>query len=65
MICHNEIQDKLVDLASKAFSPSAVCDEQKSFHVALRKELADGKQETPVKCLFYVDRREDRGDVLI
>jgi hypothetical protein len=66
IICHNEIRDELVDLASKAFSPSAVRDEPK-IHLcrAKKRESPKGRQDQPVKCLFCNDRNEDRGDVLI
>ena len=66
IIRHNEIRDELVDLASKAFSPSAVHDEPK-IHTcrANERESADGRQERPVQRLFCNDRTEDRGNVLI
>ena len=65
-ICHNEIRDELVDLASKAFSPSAVRDEPKIHSSrANEQETPEGRQDQPVKRLFRNNRNEDRGDVLI
>ena len=66
IIRHNEIRDELVDLASKAFSPSAVRDEPKIHSSrANEQETPEGRQDQPVKRLFRNDRNEDRGDVLI
>jgi hypothetical protein len=64
---HNEIRDKLSDLASKAFFPSAVCDEP-IIHTGRALELrsSPGKPESPaVKRLLQNNRTEDRGDILI
>jgi hypothetical protein len=64
---HNEIQDKLSDLASKAFFPSAVRDKPR-IHTSHTVELrsSPGKPESPaVKRLFQNNRTEDCGDILV
>jgi hypothetical protein len=53
IIRHNEIPDELVDLASKAFSPSAVCDEPEIHSCRANEgESPEGRQYQPVARLF-------------
>jgi hypothetical protein len=63
---HNEIRDELSDLASKAFSPSAVRDEPK-IHTCRSPEVKSDEEneENSVKRLFRNNCNEDRGDILI
>ena len=64
---HNEIQDELSNLASKAFFPSAVRDEPR-IHTSRASEPRSrpGKPASPaVKRLFQNNRTEDRGDILV
>jgi hypothetical protein len=64
---HNEIRDELSDLASKALSPSAVCDEPK-IHTCRSREVKsdeENKENSGKRGLFRNNRNEDRGDILI
>jgi hypothetical protein len=64
---HNEIRDELSGLASKAFSPSAVCDEPR-IHTsrAAERRSNHGKPVSPaVKRLFQNNCTEDRGNILV
>jgi hypothetical protein len=64
---HNEIRDKLSDLASKAFFSSTVRDEPR-IHTSHAAEPRSnhGKPVSPVvKRLFQNNRTEDRGDILV
>jgi hypothetical protein len=64
---HNEIQDELSDLASRAYLPSAVRDGPR-IHTSRAAELrsSPGKPESPsVKRLFQNNCTEDRGDILV
>jgi hypothetical protein len=63
---HNEIRDELSGLASKAFPPSAVCNEPR-IHTSCAAEPRSkhGKPVSPaVKHLFQNNHTEDRGDIL-
>jgi hypothetical protein len=63
---HDEIQDELIELASKAFSPSKVCDEPTSLKCRNSEVKSDEESnENSVKRLFRNQRNEDRGDILI
>jgi hypothetical protein len=65
-ICHNEIRDELVDLASKAFPlPQFVTDKKIHSCRTNGRESPKGRQDQPVKGLFGNDPNGDRGDVLI
>jgi hypothetical protein len=59
---HNEIQDKLSGLASKACFPSAVRDEP----IIHTSRASSKKQESPaVKRPFQNNRMEDHGNILV
>jgi hypothetical protein len=63
---HNEIRDKLSNLASKALSPPAVRDEPKIHTCRNPEEKSDKEnQANSVKSLFRNNLNEDRGDILI
>jgi hypothetical protein len=64
---HNEIRDKLSDLASKALSPSAVHNKTKIHACHSSPEVKSDKEdkENSVKRLFHNNRNEDCGDILI
>ena len=61
---HNEIRDKLVDLASRAFTPSAVRDEPKIYPCRPAVELRTTDQQPVIRNLCK-HQGEERGDVLI
>ena len=64
---HNEIRDKWIDLASKAYSSSAVRDEPKIQNSCNSEvELEEENKEYSMKHLFCNSSNEDRGaDILI
>ena len=63
---HNEIRDELIDIASKAYSPSAVRDEPKIQNSRNSEEKSDEEnKDKSVKRLLRNNRNEDRGDILI
>jgi hypothetical protein len=61
---HNEIRDELVDLASRAFTPSAVRDEPKIYPCRPAVELRTTDQQPVIRNLRK-HQGEERGDVLI
>ncbi len=63
--CHNKIQDKLSDLASKALIPSAVCDEYRNNPITSVEAMQELDPNLPVKRNFHKNQGKDRGDVLI
>ena len=63
---HNEIRDKLIDLASKTCSLFAVCDEPKIQNTGNSEVKADEEnKENSRKHLFRNNPNEDCGDILI
>jgi hypothetical protein len=64
---HNEIRDKLSNLASEALSPSAVRDEPKIHTCRSPEEVKadEENKENSAKRLFHNNRNEDRGDIFI
>jgi hypothetical protein len=65
--CHNEIQDELSDLATKALFPSSVRDEPKILNSrVLESKGVDENKDNLVKRLFCNNGCEEaRGDILI
>jgi hypothetical protein len=61
---HNEIRVELVDLASRAFTPSAVRDEPKIYPCRPAVELRTTDQQPVIRNLRK-HQGEERGDVLI
>jgi hypothetical protein len=61
---HNEIRDELVDLASKALTPSAVRDEPR-IHTSRPAEPLRTTDQNPVIRNLHKRQGEERGDVLI
>jgi hypothetical protein len=61
---HNEIRDELVDLASKALTPSAVRDEPR-IHTSRPTEPLRTTDQNPVIRDLHKRQGEERGDVLI
>jgi hypothetical protein len=61
---HNEIRDELVDLASKALTPSAVRDEPR-IHTSRPAVQLSTSDQYPVTRNLRKRQGEERGDVLI
>jgi hypothetical protein len=61
---HNDIQDELIDLASKALTPSAVRNEPR-IHTSCHAEKLRTMDQHPVICNICKCQGEERGDVLI
>jgi hypothetical protein len=65
---HNEIRDELVDLASKALTPSAVRDEPRIHTTSRPAEPVRTSDQNPAPVIRNLHKRqqgEERGDVLI
>jgi hypothetical protein len=62
--CHNEIRDELVDLASKALTPSAVCYEPR-IHTSPPAEPVRALDQNPVILNLHKRQAEERNNVLI
>jgi hypothetical protein len=70
IICHNEITDELADLASKALTPSAVCNKPSIYphgYMVAKVTAEDTKKATksPVNHPKSSSCDEDSGDLLI
>jgi hypothetical protein len=65
ILCHNKIQDELSDLASKAFTPSTVCNEPKIHTGHPMEQNAVEQSSSPVSHNLCNNQNEDHGDVLI
>jgi hypothetical protein len=50
---HNKIQDEVSDLASKAFTPSTVCDEPKIHTGRPMEQNAVEQSSSPVSCNLH------------
>jgi hypothetical protein len=61
---HNEIRDELIDLASKALTPSAVCDKPR-IHTSRTAESVRTSDQNPVIRNLHKRQGGERGDVLI